>query len=367
MRQPISSPQLRVSHFFSFFFLVTLSALSLAADRPKAPNLLRNGDFEKPDAAGKLPDGWTTKHAENVKLVDSGDAHGRVVEMTGKADLMSTYGVDLLSDKIPIKANTRYAVTGFTKSKGPNFIVFVKGYATVKRSVDGKPEVLDDAVYQMRKEVHASKDWQPFHLDFDIEPVGYFSDFQHRVQYVRVMLWAYWPAGTGWYDDVRFEEVGPIPEGQRRHTDAVTHTGVAPRLGAKAHEPEKQGFDEEQATLDAVNAFRGGENAKALKLAQQLIAHSPDKASHRVLAARSAGRLQQWDEARRHAEWLLELAPGRELEPHQRDWARVVLAECDLRTGKSAEAKKRLEELSRTATSPHAKAEAQKLLEESGK
>ncbi len=139
-------------------------------------------------------------------------------------------------------------------------IVFVKGYADLTRRVNGREQTAEEAVYQMRKEIAPSADWQPFNLDFDIQPTLEFSQFQHPIEYLRITLWAYWPAGTCWYDDIRFEEVGPVPVDQRRREQAGTHADFKPRLGdtqpTGAQSADSQpAFDEEQAWLDAQNAW----------------------------------------------------------------------------------------------------------------
>jgi hypothetical protein len=149
---------------------------------------------------------------------------------------MASYGVDLTGEQIPIKGNTRYRCTGLTRSSGPKMKVFIKGYATVTRSIRGEVHTFDDIVYQMRKDIDPSPDWQPFSLEFAIKPADVFSDFQHQVKYVRVRLWAYWPVGTCWFDDIRFEEIGPVPESARRHDEPVTHTDRPPRLNQPAKE-----------------------------------------------------------------------------------------------------------------------------------
>lgn len=217
---------------------------SVPASQPTPQNLLVNGDFEHPDASGKLPAGWTTMHPENVRLIEAGGAHGRVVEMSGRKKLMASHGVDLTGEPISINANTRYRCTGYTRSNGPRMKVFVKGYATVTRGVAGEIETFDDVVYQMRKDIEPSDRWQPFNLDFAITPAEVFSDFQHEIKYVRVCLWAYWPVGTCWFDDIRFEEVGSVAEDQRRHDKPVTHVGVPPRLGSGKDDEPKDAEDE---------------------------------------------------------------------------------------------------------------------------
>jgi len=192
---------------------------------------------------------------------------------------------------------------------------------------------------------------------------------------VRVRLWAFWPAGTCWFDDIRFQEPGPRPESGRRHKEAVTHVGLPPRLGKAATQPTKNvvadgGFDEEQTWRDAVNAFRTHDYEKAAQFAQRLLAYAPNKGTYHVLAARTSAELKRWEEAERHARWLLEdvgQASGekttpREVESWQRDWAHVVLARVYQHTGRVDEARTTLQQLLQATPSPHARAAAERLL-----
>jgi tetratricopeptide (TPR) repeat protein len=253
--------------------------------------------------------------------------------------------------------------------------VFIKGYATVTRRVDGQLRTYDDIIYQMRKDIEPGEGWQPFNLDFEITPANVFSDFQHKVDYVRIRLWAYWPAGTCRFADLTFEEVGPVPRRNRRHAEAVTHVGLPPRLGDAAQQsmqPTTQRFDDQEAWHDAVNAFRGQDHEQALRLAEQLIQHAPHMGSYRLLAARALAQLERWDAAEQHARWLLEKTgdiqppgkPPRQIESWQRDWAHVVQAQAYQHTGRVAEARRILRQLLQSDASPHAHAAAEKLLAE---
>jgi hypothetical protein len=210
-------------------------------------------------------------------------------------------------------------------------IVFVKGYATVTRTVDGKMTTFDDAVYQMKKEIKGTKEWTKFNLDFDVTPARIFSDFQHEVKYLRILLWGYWPAGTCWYDDIRFEEVGPVPsrDDQPQLDKALTHTGEAPRLGPAAH--EKPEFDAEQTWVDAANALTKGDAAKAYDLSSQLVAHDGKDANYRLLCARAAAGAGKAEAAAEHIKWLLDPAQSEgdppPAQPWQVQWAHIVEAE----------------------------------------
>lgn len=347
----------------------------IVTSRPAPPrpssDLVLNGGFEQGDASGRLPANWTTKHPDNVKRINVGPPHGWVIEMTGDKDLMGTYGTDLLSSRIPVKPNMRYRCTGCTKSAGPRMIVFVKGYATITHRVKGQEQTGEEAVYQMRKEIQPSADWQPFNLDFDLKPTSEFSPFQHRVEYLRITLWAYWPEGTCWYDDIRFEEVGPVPADRRLREDPVTHVGVKPRLAETQPAQTQPAFDEEQTWMDAGNAWAAQDFKESLSLAEQLVEHAPDRADYHLMAARAAAKLQRWSDADRHAQWLLAESPGatttapaRKVEPWQRDWARIVHAEVLLHTGHLKEARQILQSVRDTAASSNARSVAEELIEQ---
>ena len=194
-----------------------------AAPASQAANLVRNGDFHQAAPTKNLPLGWTTKHPRNVRLVTD-NRFGHVIAMQGDARLMGSYGVDLLSDKIAFDPRHHYKVTGFTRSRGPRMILFVKGYATLTHHVNGRPITRDEAVFQMRKEIHPTRDWTPFTLDLKIKPLAMALEFQHPIQYLRVELWAYWPKGTCSWADIAMRDAGELPKSEQFGDKAVTTT-----------------------------------------------------------------------------------------------------------------------------------------------
>lgn len=345
--------------------MLCVAAVAPADDTPatqptsQATNLLRNGSFAHVDRKTGLPVGWTTKHPDNITVVDERGPRGRVVRFTGDADLMADYGVDLLSPAMPVRPNTRYRVTGLTRSDGPHIKVFVKGYATVTRRVDGEQRTFTDQVYQMRKDIKPSEDWQPFTLDFEIRPTIEFSDHQHTITEIRILLWAFWPAGACAFDDIRFEEVGPLSADERRHEAPVTHVGVAPRLGPEAERPPERELTD--LWHEGVNAFKAEQWARAAECAAQLVAAQPDNADYRVLAARSLVALEQLDSAAAHAAWLTDPAQEKVAE-WQSEWGQLVTAQVRLQRGDRQAARADLQALADSATSPHVRTAAQESL-----
>jgi hypothetical protein len=230
-------------------------------------------------------------------------------------------------------------------------------------------KTFDDPVYQMRKEIPASRDWRPFNLDFDIKPILEFSDFQHEVKYLRVTLWGFWPKGTCWYRDIRFEEVGPIPDREIRHGKAMTHVGTLSNV-AHLQDDDDDGeaaIAEQQLFLDAANALNGGDHAMAAELADRLIAIDEEKADYRVLAARARASLEQWPLAAEHATWLLDDGRRDALPAWAREWAIVIDAQIKWKSGDIDAARIQLQRLIESGQSAHARHAAQQLIEHMNK
>ncbi len=363
--------------------------------------MLTNGSLDGVDDEAQLPQEWTTKHPANVRSVEAAGRKGTCIEMTGNEGLMGGYGTDLFSAPIAIKPNVRYRVSGVAKSAGPKQILFVKGFASVTRRIDGVEKTADEIVYQMKKEIDPTKDWKSFSMEFDIRPAKVFSDFQHEVKYVRVLLWAYWPAGTCWYDDLVFEELGPVADAGKRHDRAMTHTGEAPRLnddkdatppapGSPPTPPESPAapaagsypaafppeanpaapaLDIEQTWIDASNAWRENHYDTAADLAQKILAGQPDHVNARLLAARSLLKIDKTDEAAVQLDWLDKAwgkrndADAVKVETWQREFALLARGEWLLKSGRSDEAKAMLLKLKESTTSEHIRHGVEAVLE----
>jgi len=112
-----------------------------------------------------------------------------------------TYGVPFWSDEIPVKKGAAYRIRAEMKgtSKGDTFPkVFVKGFADIK----GRPRKVYEFYLACR---NTTGRWQtytskPFHPSRTIGS----SPTANRM---KVMLYAYWPAGTYYFDNIHIEEV----------------------------------------------------------------------------------------------------------------------------------------------------------------
>lgn len=349
-----------------------LGALAIGADEAK-PNLVKNGDFETIDAKTGLPVGWHAypRNSSRIQLVDGGkERPGKVVKLSGTGAFV------IHIDRIFLKPNMRYRVTGYTRSNGPITMIFVKGYGKVVRGAKtDNPVEQYETVYQMKKRLQIDETvaghtrqantWERFNLDFEVKPALVFSDFQHKIEFFRVKLYTSFGSGACWFDDIRFEEAGPVPEAERLHPEMVTHAGLAPNLGPAASEPPPD-YDEEQHWVDAQNAWKDAAYADCLKLSRALIAASPAKGMYRLLAARAAIELREYESADELARWVLGRTamarPGGDVEPWQIEWARLVRAQAKLNSADPAEGKAMLAKLAKSATDRNVKLLAQRLL-----
>lgn len=191
----------------------------------RSPNLVKNGGFE----LGKhTPLGWTevngltTFWEKDAKTgnryirfdtdVYRDEARARAREMQLPHDkrpppkpktpptgnkyntVAGTDGVSLTSDWIEVKPNGTYRISARVKSTGTAIKVFVKGYGIIR----GKREL----VYQASK--NFKKGDGKWHT---IERIVHLSKSRIPVRWVRIVLFAYWPPGQVWFDDISFTRV----------------------------------------------------------------------------------------------------------------------------------------------------------------
>ncbi|HUX02384.1 MAG: hypothetical protein WBD63_06400 [Phycisphaerae bacterium] len=200
------------------------------------PNLVANGDFEagniSPDAwqrmdglttfwvAGESPAGKCLKMNTDVyhdqwvewqKQVKAGapaeDAPAKTPTSGAKYDTVAgTYGVAYFSDPIPVTPEKSYKVEvdyrgGSVLGGGIEFFpkLFIRGYGEVA----GEKRTVYDAYLALRCRTDGTQ-WE-----HGIRIVTIPTDTQAPVEFVRVMLYAYWPPGLYWFDNVSMKEVSP--------------------------------------------------------------------------------------------------------------------------------------------------------------
>jgi len=205
-----------------FIGLACLMMLSLLrAD----DSVLPNGDFEQGDPAhpGKpahwdVPDGlgvqWT-----DAPSVPGAPPHGKAIRMdtsqTEKAMIASytkagltqwifphpadnsisdTYGLSLYSQAVPVVAGKTYRVTfDYMAEKGTAGKLWFRAYA----NDNGQKK----RVYEGTIDCGGSGGWKQF--------TGLFHPTKYRpdVAEFKIMLFAFYPAGVAWFDNVRVETV----------------------------------------------------------------------------------------------------------------------------------------------------------------
>lgn len=180
-----------------------------------AEPLVLNGDLEKSDPADATqPLGWDKTDGLGVQWTTGPDGSGKAIRMdtalteqqmvaqwtkvgmtqwifpkpAGNA-IAETYGLSLYSQAMPVEAGRTYRVTVRYKGSG-GAKVWVRGYG----EKGGKERRLYESMGACPAAVNA---WGEFTQDF--------SPTKHTpgVTTMKVMLFAYYPAGVSWFDDVR--------------------------------------------------------------------------------------------------------------------------------------------------------------------
>ena len=208
----------------SSFILSSLALTSLLLGTvltASAESLVINGDFEKADATDPdRPAGWDRVDGLGVQWVLSpGDSHGRAIRMDthlseqamqaqwvktgltniwnipgpGKNAIAETYGLSLYSAPMPVQPGMAYRVTFDFKGRG-GAKVWVRGYGQFQGERRRRWETTVDC--------HGKSDgWttqsQIFHP----------TKFRKDVTEIKVMLFAYYPPGVYWFDNIRIEPV----------------------------------------------------------------------------------------------------------------------------------------------------------------
>jgi hypothetical protein len=195
----------------------------LLAISARGQSVLPNGDFEQGDPAkpGKaahweLSDGLAVQWTD-APAVAGAPAHGKAIRMDtslsekavvasdAKAGLTQwvfpkpadspiaeTYGLSLYSEAMPVTPGKTYRVTfDYLAPKGTAGKLWFRAYA----DVDGQKK----RVYEGTIECAGSGTWKEF--------TGLFHPTKYRpnVAEFKIMLFAFYPPGVAWFDNVRVE------------------------------------------------------------------------------------------------------------------------------------------------------------------
>ena len=190
-----------------------------------ASELLANGDFEKADVADPLrPAGWDRVDGLGVQWAQAPDAaHGRAIRMDtrlseqtlqaqwvktgltnlwnipepGKNAIAETYGLSLYSAPMAVKPGQAYRITfHFRGNAGAK--MWVRGYGIFQGERRRRWETYIDCLAKGEAWVIQSQIFHP-------------TKFRKDVTEIKVMLFAYYPAGVCWFDNIQIEPVAETP------------------------------------------------------------------------------------------------------------------------------------------------------------
>lgn len=167
------------------------------------PNLLSNGSFEK---GGQRPTGWDPL-PQHVSLVQqSPRAHH--LRMEFPASVAATTGVLYYSDMFPVTAGATYRFSCRYRTSGSAVKVFIKCYDEFTGPGPDGPRSLTQRREVYRSQQNLKGDAGAWHTHVeDFTP----RHSKYTPRWGRVMLYAYWPAGTVEWDDVVVKLVKPAP------------------------------------------------------------------------------------------------------------------------------------------------------------
>ncbi len=174
------------------------------------PNLVANSGFEQANASGDGPADWQPVEKE-MAWTSNPDGPGKVLTYRMSAATAGSYGLDFYSDYIPIEPGAVYRFSCRYKTLGPTVKIFLKGYRPFEAQ-DGQPAQRRETY---RRQVHPSGgpgEWHTVEADF----IPSATRPEHAPTFLRVDLYAYWPEGVVYWDDVVLKKVrdalpGPPP------------------------------------------------------------------------------------------------------------------------------------------------------------
>jgi hypothetical protein len=195
-----------------------LTGAALAGD---GPNLVRNGDFEQADQddPGK-PAHWDRVDGLGVQWADA-PGHGKAIRFDtsiseqdmvarwqevgltnwvfpdpAKNAIAATYGLSHYSESIPVVTGMGYRVTFDVKTPraGEGAKLWVRGYGQLR----GERRRRYETIVFCRV---TNNQWNT------LSQVFHPTKLRPEVSELKVMLYAYWPPGLYWFDNIRLETI----------------------------------------------------------------------------------------------------------------------------------------------------------------
>ncbi len=208
----------------SRFIPIAVLFVTLALRFGSAQNLIANGDFEQADPKNpNQPAHWDTIDGLGIQWVTApavagAPPHGKAIRMNtdlseqqmneswtkvgvtkwiipnANGPISETYGLSLYSDPVPLVVGKAYRVTfDFMSEKETAGKVWLRGYGAVA----GEERRLYESIIECKN----TGGWKSY--------TGIFHPTKHNqlLTVFRIMLFAFYPAGVCWFDNVKVEAV----------------------------------------------------------------------------------------------------------------------------------------------------------------
>jgi hypothetical protein len=211
---------------------LVVCSLTFVPGRSAAASLLPNGALEQADPVDATrPSAWGKPDGLGVQWLDTGESgHGRAIRMdtriTEKAmvaqwvkvgltnewnipkpadsAIAETYGLSLYSDAISVQPTQPYRIMFDFKGPSGGAKVWVRGYGLLQ----GKERRRWETWVGCKSKAGA---WT------SCSQVFFPGKFRPEVTKMRVMLYAFYPAGIYWFDNIRVEPISAQEyEGERK-------------------------------------------------------------------------------------------------------------------------------------------------------
>jgi len=229
-----------------------------------------------------------------------------------------------------VKPGVLYRFSADVKTEKPTPMLFVKGYAELERKVkQGKGGGTTIKVEKVREVVRKSsltcstanaKEWKRYNVHFFFEERPDIITTRPLPKWIKVMLYAYYPPGDVYFDNAKFEEIGPYVPPKRPNQSAV--------------EP-KPPPSPNQLYWKAISHWQKKEYSQALNVLEEAIKKSQDNPEYHLLRGRLYFRMNLLEEAEAELSHTLSLKPGKKWIVA---WSHIALGWIYDKSGKRNEA-----------------------------
>ena len=153
---------------------------------------------------------------------------GKVVKFDIPRDVAATYGMLLYSQPFKVELGATYRLRWRFKTMAPAVKLFIKGYDAFPGKVGFEGQ--DREVWRSRKDPqhgarvvqdYNKKEWTTYGHDFVPyvrfprkrgQDFGTYYKAAKQPRYLKLMLYAYWPKGVVYWDDIVVKKIKDAPE-----------------------------------------------------------------------------------------------------------------------------------------------------------